>query len=161
MRLSDLMIAPLLAALLFLAPVSLSLGRTGATPDLFWFDAYGNIAWEDEKARLDNFAIQLMNNPNDIGYLYVHAGRLSCKGEAQARAVRAKSYLRKVRHVDWNRIIWRDIGFDHQFLVQLALVPRGQPPRLSVPYQRATEQHVIKECGDPLKFNRRVKPWRP
>lgn len=160
MRLSNSK-ALLLAALLILAPVSLSRARTGARPDLFWFDAYSNIAWADEKARLDNFAIQLMNNPNDIGYLYVQAGRLSCKGEVQARAARAKSYLMKVRRVEWNRVAWLDIGFGDQFLVQLALVPRGKPPRLSVPYQRATEKHVIKECGsDPLKFNRRVMPWR-
>jgi hypothetical protein len=85
---------------------------------------------------------------------------LSCKGEAQARAVRAKNYLTKVRHADWNRIIWRDIGFGDEFQVSIALASRGKPA-LYVPYQRATEQHVIEDCGsDPLKFNRRVKPWR-
>jgi hypothetical protein len=150
----------LLSAFLGLAPFSLLTPNADAKPDLFWFDQYGNIAWADEKARLDNFAVQLMYNPNDIGYLYVRAGYLSCKGEAQARAVRARNYLIRVRHVNWNRIIWLDTGFGEQFEVGLAFVPRGKPP-LEVPFQPATERHVIKACGsDPLKFNRRVKPWR-
>jgi hypothetical protein len=67
MRLLYSMKALLLSALLVLAPLSLSRSRTEAKPDLFWFDEYGNIAWGDEKARLDNFAIQLMNSTNDIG----------------------------------------------------------------------------------------------
>jgi hypothetical protein len=56
-------------------------------PDVFWLDRYGHISWENEKARLDNFAIQLMNQPNTIGYLYVQAGSVSCKGEAQAQGM--------------------------------------------------------------------------
>jgi hypothetical protein len=69
-------------------------------PDVFWLDKYGNIPWEDEKARLDNFAIQLMNDPNLVGYYYVIVGKESCRGEGQARAIRAKNYMTKVRHVD-------------------------------------------------------------
>src|SRR3989440_6796531 len=33
------------------------------------FDTYGNIRFNDEKARLDNFAIQLQNEPNAQGYI--------------------------------------------------------------------------------------------
>ena len=137
----------LLLTLLFFAPLSLSRPHSEPAPDVFWLDKYGNIAWNDEKARLDNFAIQLMNDPNLIGYYYVMAGPISCKGEAQARAVRAKNYMTKVRHSDWNRIIWRDIGYGHEFQVSIWLAPRGKPP-MSVPvYERSTAQHVIKDCG--------------
>src|SRR5687768_15744126 len=86
MRLSHSMRVLCFSALLLMAPLSISRPHTEASPDVFWLDKYGNILWEDEKARLDNFAIQLMNDPNLIGYLYVQAGRLSCRGEAQARA---------------------------------------------------------------------------
>jgi hypothetical protein len=161
MRLSHTMKAFLFLALLLVAPLSLSRPHAEATPDVFWLEKYGNIAWQDEKARLDNFAIQLMNNPNNIGYLYVRAGRLSCKGEAQARAVRAKNYMTKVRHSDSNQIIWRDIGYGDEFEVSIWLAPRGKPPMYVPDYQRATDQHTIKDCGsDPLRFNRRVRPWR-
>jgi hypothetical protein len=29
-----------------------------------WFDSYGDLSWEDEKARLDNFAIALRQDPH-------------------------------------------------------------------------------------------------
>ena len=89
MRLFHSLKALLFATLLLVAPLSFSRPLTGTAPDVFWLDKYGNIAWDDEKARLDNFAIQLMHDPNQIGYLYVRSGRVSCRGEAQARAVRA------------------------------------------------------------------------
>ena len=67
MCLSRSMKALFFAAFLLLTPFSLSRPHTKTTPDVFWLDKYGNIAWEDEKARLDNFAIQLMHDPNEIG----------------------------------------------------------------------------------------------
>lgn len=33
------------------------------------FDRIGNISWEHEKARLDNFAIAIQNDPKMIGYM--------------------------------------------------------------------------------------------
>jgi hypothetical protein len=100
--------------------------------DVFWLDRYGHISWESEKARLDNFAIQLLNHPHAIGYLYVQVGSVSCKGAAQAHAVRAKNYMTKVRNADWNRIIWRDIGYGDEFEVSIWLASPGKPP-MSVP----------------------------
>ena len=38
-------------------------------------DGYGNIRFLDEKARLDNFAIQLQNEPKTQGYIIVYAGQ--------------------------------------------------------------------------------------
>jgi hypothetical protein len=151
----------LLLAILFLLPFGNSAAHSAMTPDVFWLDKYGNIAWEDEKARLDNFAIQLMNEPNTIGYFYVRVGRVSCRGEAQARAVRATNYMTRVRGANRNQIIWRDIGFGDDFEVSICLAPRGKPPMYVPEYQRATQPHVIKDCGsDALRLNRRVKPWR-
>ena len=115
-------------------------------PDVFWLSKYGNISWEDEKAHLDNFAIQLMNEPNLIGYYYVMVGKKSCRGEAQARAVRAKTYMTKIRGADWSRIIWRDIGYGDDFQVSIWLGDRGKGPMYVPDYQRATEEHVIKNC---------------
>jgi hypothetical protein len=145
--------------LVFLMLFGLSPAKTlEPASDIFWIDRYGNISWEDEKARLDNFAIQLMNDPNQIGYMYVQAGRVSCKGEAQAHAVRAKKYMTEVRGAAWDRIIWRDIGYADRFEVSLWMAPHGRQP-LSVPeYQGATEKHVIKDCeSNPLKQRRRGK----
>jgi len=69
-----------------------------------WFDSYGDLSWEDEKAHLDNFAIALQNDSDSIGYIIVYAGRRSCIGEAKDRALRAKKYLVQTRAIEASRI---------------------------------------------------------
>ena len=56
----------LLLILLFLFPPGSEAATNRVAPDVFWFDTYGNIRWEDEKARLDNFVIHLFNQPNTL-----------------------------------------------------------------------------------------------
>jgi hypothetical protein len=57
------------------------------------FDFYSDIAFNDEKARLDNFAIFLLNEePQYKGYIIVYAGQRARSGMAQVRAKRAKDY---------------------------------------------------------------------
>jgi hypothetical protein len=65
------------------------------------FDEYGNIKFNDEKARLDNYAIQLQNQPGSQGTIIAYG---SCAGEAQARADRAKDYLVNTRGIEAGRI---------------------------------------------------------
>jgi hypothetical protein len=58
------------------------------------FDQYGGaIRWEDEKSRLDNFAIQLQQEEKLLGFILVVDAVGGCPGEAQARAIRAKRYV--------------------------------------------------------------------
>jgi len=114
--------------------------------DVFWIDRYGEISWNDEKARLDNFAIQLINEPNQVGYVIVNVGLVSCKGEAQARALRAKNYMVRVREVPESRIIWRDIGYRDSLEVSLWLVPLGKPARYNPDFESATAKHEIRKC---------------
>src|SRR4030095_2056604 len=67
------------------------------------FDEYGAIGWEDEKARLDNFAIQLQHFGDEgYGFMVVHDRTGGCPGEAAARAIRAKRYIVEYRGVPWN-----------------------------------------------------------
>ena len=39
------------------------------------FDEYGDLKFEDEKARQDNFAIQLSNEQLATGYIFMAAGQ--------------------------------------------------------------------------------------
>lgn len=91
------------------------------------FDEYGNICWEDEMARLDNFAIELQHDPNLIGYIIVYDGNPSCREEAIARAVRARNYVVEDRGIEWNRVIWRYGGYDGYLTTILQPVLRGAP----------------------------------
>ncbi len=89
------------------------------------FDNYGDIKFEDEKARLDNFAIQLTNQPLSTGHILISAGRETFEREAEERLDRAKSYLADVREIDPNRIVTIDCGFSQELNAQLWVVPLG------------------------------------
>ena len=123
-----------------------STGRS--TPFITPFDQYGRINWEAEQARLDNFAIQLMNDRDSVGYIFIYDGSDLCEGEAQARAIRAKTYLVERRGVPWNRVIWRHDGFREQFMV--ALQPLRRSMAIPYPFLDSPEgllrTHVTKRC---------------
>jgi hypothetical protein len=86
------------------------------------FDEYGNIRFNDEKARLDNFAIQLQNEPTATGTIIVYG---SCAGEGQQRGDRAKDYLVNTRGIEAGRITVVDGGCRSELTVQLWIVPSG------------------------------------
>lgn len=86
------------------------------------FDEYGNIRFNDEKARLDNYAIQLQNAPGDRAVII---GYGSCEGEGLTRANRAKDYLVNTRGIDAGRIDTVDGGCRAELHVELWLVPSG------------------------------------
>jgi hypothetical protein len=91
------------------------------------FDEYGNINRDDEKARLDNFAIQLQQEPDSQGYVIIYAGRRSRTGDAQKRAARARDYLVNVRGIDSRRVVTLDGGTREDPTVELWIVPTGAP----------------------------------
>jgi hypothetical protein len=103
------------------------------------FDTYGNIRFNDEKARLDNFAIQLQNEPTSQGYII---GYGSCDAEGLTRANRAKDYLVNTRGIDAGRLVTVDAGCLPELQIQLWVVPQGATP----PTGDATG--VISPCPD-------------
>jgi len=86
------------------------------------FDEYGNIRFNDEKARLDNYAIQLQNAPGAGGTIIVYG---TCAGEGQQRGDRAKDYLVNTRGIEAGRITVVDGGCASELKVQLWIVPSG------------------------------------
>jgi hypothetical protein len=101
---------------------SCTTGVKPANPESVKFDEYGDIKFNDEKARLDNYAIQLQNQPGAQGYILAYG---SCEGEAQARADRAKGYLVNTRGIDAGRLVTVDGGCRSDLTVQLWIVPTG------------------------------------
>lgn len=89
------------------------------------FDQYGAIRWDDEMARLDNFAIQLQNYMSSIGFIVTRDADGGCPGEAKARAMRAKRYIVEHRGIPWNRVAWRVDGHSSEIYTTLWIVPTG------------------------------------
>jgi hypothetical protein len=94
-------------------------------PECSKFDEYGNIVFNDEKARLDNYAIQLQNDPTATGYIIAYADRTGPEGQAAARAQRAKDYLVNTRGIDASRITTIDGGCRETLTVELFVCAQG------------------------------------
>lgn len=93
------------------------------------FDEYYDIARNDEKARLDNYAIQLQSEPGSQAYIIVYPSRRARPNDAQARAQRISDYLVNSRGIDSHRIVTTIGQSREDWLFELWVVPEGaQPP---------------------------------
>ena len=132
------------------------------------FDEFGDLGCEDEKARLDNFANELQNNPEARGYIVFYGGKrqrdptrhnsrlaLPRRGEAEARAARLKPYLSDSRGLDANRIVIVNGGYRDQWAAELWIVPQGANPPTLTPAVKPQEMRFRRgrirkrdyECG--------------
>ena len=114
-------------------------------------DGYGNIRFSDEKARLDNFAIQLQNEPKTQGYIIVYAGQKATFAQAEKRANRARDYLIKVRGISPERVKAIDGGFRVDFEVRLYILPDGAEPPPLMPTLDPSDVEIINEKPRPPK----------
>ncbi|MEP6913335.1 MAG: hypothetical protein ABI923_11300, partial [bacterium] len=108
------------------------------------FDVCNNCSYNDQKARLDNLAVELNNDPSARVYILAYGGRTSRSGQADRLGARARDYLVNHRGIGSSRIVVLDGGFREEESVELWVVPSGATP----PQPRPTVQ-----AGD-------VKPTR-
>ena len=107
-------------------------------------DEYGKLAARAAEARLDNFALELMNDPmaqaHILGYR-AHAGRA---GDGSKAATKAKDHLVKKRGVDASRVEAVDGGTRDVPTIELWVVPSGAMPPAPTPTVKA-------KAGKPTK----------
>jgi hypothetical protein len=110
------------------------------------FDSYGNICVEVERARLDNFAVQLQNQKSYVGYIIVYAGQSSCVDEAKYRGKRAKDCVVK-RGVPSERVVVIDGGYREEVQTVLTLTDKERP--VPLPSSELEKSQVsIHKCVD-------------
>lgn len=114
-----------------------AISTTGVKPKPYparLFDRFGSLKQADRNARLDNFAIQLQNDPTEEGYIIGYGGRKSVKGAVAASLIKMKDYLGWTRGIELTRIVIVDLGIREVPTTELWIVPRGStPPRPSPP----------------------------
>jgi PEGA domain len=94
------------------------------------FDEFPSTAFDDDKARLDNLAIELQNNPGATGYIIAYAGRRARPGQADRMNERALRYLTETRGIGRERLQVINGGARDTNSYELWLVPQGaEPPR--------------------------------
>jgi len=92
------------------------------------FDEFGDILYSDLIAHLDNFAVQLMNEPGAKGFLIVYRTRRDLPGLNHARAMRMKDYLVGQRGLPRDRVATVDGGVAEHLTQELWIVPPGAAP---------------------------------
>ncbi len=92
------------------------------------FDEFPDISRNDEKARLDNFGIELQHDPTATAYVVVYPGRSSKRSEVQHHANRIVEYLVHSRGLDQRRIVTLVGPAKDQLKVELWVTPQGATP---------------------------------
>lgn len=97
------------------------------------FDEFSGFNCEEMKARLDNFAIQLMQEQDLQGYVVVYGGKYGWHDEAQAWMKVAKEYLSKTRGIANERLIFINGGYRPLVTMELWLMSKGANPPTAYP----------------------------
>jgi len=102
----------------------------GTEPDVIWhkFEELTKRPPHENKLRLDALSEYLRANDGSTAYLVSYGGRVSCRGEALARARRARTYLVSNGRINPARIKIIDAGYHDEWVVELWLAPKLAPP---------------------------------
>ena len=111
------------------------------------YDEWGDVPFTTESARLEKIARQLKEWPLSMVYLVIHAGKTACKGEAEARGIRARDFLTN-RGIEPERIVWIDAGWQKKLMVQVWIWPPqlGRPEVATGENLKPSEVRIERGC---------------
>ncbi len=101
------------------------------------FDVCCSCSFDDQKARLDNLAVELQADPTAMTYVIAYGGRTSRIGQADLLSARARDYLVANRGIDQSRITVINGGFREEDCVELWIIPSGAVPPQPTPTVQA------------------------
>ena len=97
------------------------------------FDEFPAISYNDEKARLDNYAIELQNDPTSTAFVIVYPGPRGRPGDVQKHTTRVVDYLVNSRGINAQRIVTLVGPARDVLIVELWLCPQGAKPLALAP----------------------------
>ena len=103
------------------------------------FDECNNCSYDDQKARLDNLAIELQNDPSTRAYIIAYGGRTGPLNQVEVLMSRAREYLITQRGIDAARFEVVNGGFREENSVELWIVPSGAAPPKPSPTVQAKD----------------------
>ena len=92
------------------------------------FDEFGDIYVTDIKARADNFAIELQNNPAAKGFIIVYRSHRDLPGISFRYADRIRRYLVDLRGIRGDRVIAIDGGESPCLIQEFWIAPPNTAP---------------------------------
>jgi hypothetical protein len=123
-------------------------------PECKPFDQFPSVAFDDDKARFDNLAIELQSAPDAQAFIIVYAGRNSRTGQADMLARRAMDYLVNQRGVDARRITITNGGYRDTDFIEITICPPGARPPEPTPTVQPGDVQPAKERTRPRKPRR-------
>jgi hypothetical protein len=121
-------------------------------PECKPFDQFQSVAFDDDKARLDNLAIELQGAPDSHAYIMVYAGRTSRAGQADKLGKRSMDYLVNQRGVDAGRMTIINGGYRDTDFIEIVICPPGATPPQPTP---------TVQPGDVQPTQERTRPRKP
>lgn len=92
------------------------------------FDEFPSVTFDDDKARLDNLAIELQNQPTARGYIILYPGTRSNARKINQLTNRTRNYLVTTRGIDASRLTVITASPRERDYFELYLVPQGAEP---------------------------------
>ena len=120
------------------------------------FDQFQSVAFDDDKARLDNLAIELQSAPDAQAYIIIYAGRTSLAGQADMLGKRTTDYLVNQRGVDARRITIVNGGYRDTDFIEIWLCPPGAKTPQPTPTVQPGDAKPAQERTRPRKPPRRT-----
>ena len=106
------------------------------------FDECNSCSYDDQKARLDNLAVELQNDPTTRAHIIAYGGRMSPLGQVEKLMSRAREYLITQRGIDASRLVVVNGGFREEDSVELWVVPSGAAAPRATPTVQAGDVKV-------------------
>lgn len=103
------------------------------------FDECNSCTFDDQKARLDNLAVELQSDPSTRAYIIAYGGRMSPISQVEVLMSRAREYLVSQRGIDNSRFVIVNGGFRESDSVELWIVPSGAKPPQATPTVKASD----------------------
>jgi hypothetical protein len=103
------------------------------------FDECNSCSLDDQKARLDNLAVELQNDPSTRAYILAYGGRMSPLRHVDKLMSRTRDYLITQRGIDASRLEVINGGFREEDSVELWIVPSGAAAPRATPTVQAGE----------------------
>ena len=89
-----------------------------------YFDTYGLIPWEEERGRLDNFAIALGGEKDIIGYIAFYPGEGKDPADIENSLEKSIEYLVCRRNISEDRLVLVNAGERDSTTIVLQLWPK-------------------------------------
>jgi hypothetical protein len=87
-------------------------------------DQYSNLSLEDEFMRIDNFLIQILNDPKSKGYIFFEIEKSEDLGDVKKRLTSVFNHIFEKRKINTDLILY-DICYAEENQTTFQIIPEG------------------------------------